>query len=139
MRRWSVFAICCLLPVACCLPAGCTTAAQRNFAAADVAAIGKYVEKAQPAIEAYCDALAAGGEANSEKAEQLRLDSRALAECLIANCQARLDSLRTEDQVVAAARTALDVAKAVLDVFEMEAAAPGKEADDGTGNPTTQP
>ena len=137
MRRWSVFAICCLLPVACCLPA-CTTAAQRNFAAADVAAIGKYVEKAQPAMEAYCDALAAGGKV--DLAEQLRLDSRALADCMVKNCQARLDSLRTEDQVIAAARTALNIAKDVLDLFEQSEAAPtGKEADDGTGNPTPQP
>ena len=113
MKRLMMFTVaCCLLP----LCAGCTTEAERTFVTEDVEGLGMYIAKAQPAVEAYCDALAEQG--MKAEAATLRADTRALAIELKANAEARLDKLRVEAQFVAAARTALAVADSVLTILQ---------------------
>ena len=128
MKRLLLFTVaCCLLP----LCAGCTTEAERTFVAEDVEGLGMYIAKAQPAVEAYCDAL--GEQGLVIEAEQLRADTRALAIELKANAEARLDKLRVEAQFVAAARTALAVADSVLTILQTRAEAT-HAASQPTGN-----
>lgn len=102
----------CLLP----LLGGCSTPAEQKFAAADVRVLALYVQRSQPAVEAYADAT---GD------EQLRIDTRLLAAELAQNAAARLDRLRASSEAIEAARTALTVADAVLDAIEARKAAPG--------------
>lgn len=114
----------CLLHVACCLIAsGCTSTVEQDFHAADCKVISLYLAKAQPAVEAYCEAT---GD------EQLRTNSRALAAEMVANISARLDRLKADRQAVDAALAALDAAMVILDEYEL---LKREEADNGiTGN-----
>jgi hypothetical protein len=98
------------------LLAGCASPAQQQLTIAGVKAQAQYIQQAQPAVEAYCDALAAAG--YSERANQLRVDTRVLAERLTIDGQVRLDALSTENQAIDAAKKALEVADAVLEVYE---------------------
>jgi len=99
--------------------AGCTTPAQQRFAVADVNVMSLYVAKAQPAVEAYCNAAEAQGD--EQAAVQLRADTRALAMTLAINADARLDALRTENSAVTSARLLLDMTSAVLNQLIKEA------------------
>jgi hypothetical protein len=105
------------------------TPAERDFHAADVRVISLYIQQAQPAVEAYCTALATRDEM---AAEQLRADTRALAAEMRANAAARLAKLDTAAQIVAAARQALDVAGVVLDRVAPPASQPAAAGRDGT-------
>ena len=95
---------------------GCTTQVERDFTIADVRVIGLYIQQAQPAVAAYCEALCRAGMA--DKADQLRADTTALAAEARANAALRLDKLRADRQLVESARQAVNVAGVVLDAIE---------------------
>jgi len=115
-----LFALC----VSAAVFSGCQTAVERTFESADVKVTSLYLGRAQPAIEAYCDALAASGAAGArERADQLRLDSQTLAVQILANCDFRLRRLDADQQLVIAARKVLDASGAILDGLQARQAA----------------
>jgi len=97
------------------LAAGCVSPAERDFTVADVKVIGDYIAAAQPAAEAYADALAASGHA--EQAEQLRADCRALARQIQADAATRLGKLMASGELIDEARMALSIASAILEAL----------------------
>jgi len=106
---------------------GCTSPAERAFISADVQVLGVYLQKAQPAIEAYCAAVGASSSADSAAATNaatLRAETRALAMELAANAKARLQKLSTEDQAKTAAQQALTIAASVIDSLEASSKTP---------------
>jgi outer membrane murein-binding lipoprotein Lpp len=113
-----------LIAVVC---GGCATPAEKEFAAADVRVISMYVDRVQPAVEAYADAT---GD------EQLRIDTRALAAEMVKNAAARIERLKTDSQAIETARAALDVATAALDAFE---ATGSRQQGAGSGQQESQP
>jgi hypothetical protein len=92
-----------------------------------------YIERAQPAVDAYCVALADSGHA--DQANQLRADTMALAQQIRADQQTRLDQLRVEAQITAAARRAIDLAAVVLNALEAERAAAASTTSTATSQP----
>ena len=109
------------------LAGGCITPAQQRFTIADVKAQATYIRLAQPAVERYCDALAA---TDAARAAQLRIDTRALAAELARDADLRIRGLRADEQALQAARTALAATQAVLDALE----ASGKAKEVPSGN-----
>jgi hypothetical protein len=99
---------------------GCATAAEKQFAGADMEARAEYISQAQPAVEGYCDALAKQGLAEQLRAEQIRSDTRALAAALTANGQTWLRSLNADQQLVANATQALLQAIQILEQLKTE-------------------
>ena len=95
---------------------GCTTAAERQFTVADTQVIGLYVQKAQPAVEAYCTALEASGHAQS--AQQLRVDTRLMATEMTASANARLAKLDSNQALIDSARAAVAMAIAAIDEYK---------------------
>jgi len=116
MKRRNVFLFAALMVLLISsMIGGCVTKAESDFTAADVRVIGLYVQKAQPAVEAHAAALEAAGKVH--QAEQLRADTRALAQEMELNARARLEKLSAESQMVDAAKTTLKAARVILDVY----------------------
>jgi len=103
------------LAVAGALTGGCMTKAEQEFIAADVKAISVFTQMSQTSNEFRADALEASGQV--QQAEQLRADTRALADELQLNAAARMDKLSVESQMVESARAALQIARALLDAY----------------------
>ena len=95
---------------------GCTTTAQQDFAVADVRVIALYVAISQPLVEAACDELAAEG--HEAEAEQIRVDTRTLADQVRLNAEARLNALRVDNRAVEVSRQLLAITEAILTQIE---------------------
>lgn len=113
-----------VLAMAC---VGCMSQAQREFEQADVTAIGLYMTAAQPAVEAYADAAA--GTERAAVAEQVRAQTRAMAAQIQADQELRLKRMEVDQQVLTAARLALDWSAEMLTRYGVLPAAASQPAE----------